>query len=329
MRTLIKQLIVIVCIFSQSSFAMEPDIYNNPRLIFHAIGPKFDLPQLEGIDPSVSITAIEAGLRDLVARTHAMPTHMTERIASMQKSLARAKTNYLICIGLVKLADEPACVSKMALELAEAAKGLIKNESDPSILFIGGHYLYRNGLLGGHTASYDAMRQDNGKLCFAVINTIKIEDHLSDGPFTYELVYSDLDEADLDTELWKNVIKTNYMNPAKGAYLMEAFYTYLDKKLNKGSNKTFGRSYRRQVKGVCGWKAISVWGHGKIAPSKRITERNASDELVYLHYKKYLFERMLACFAPGNSLDTQAAATLKTELENKIQQINGSCKLLQ
>jgi hypothetical protein len=299
-------------------FGMQPadDIYNNARLIFHAVGPKFDLPKLEGIDPSVSISAMEAGLENLLETSPNMPAQMRARIANAQKSLARAKTNYLICIGLVKLTDEPSSVDKMALELSQDAKRLTQNESEPSILFIGGHYLYSIlGALGGHTAAYDAMRQEDGKLSFIVINTLK----------EVELVYSDLEATDLDTDLWKNVIKTNYMNPTKGEYLMQAFYEYIDKKLNKGSNKTVGRSFHRQVKGVCGWKAVSVWLHGKIAPGKRSIDRIACDELTYLHYKKSMFEKMAARFKPDSSLALQAGVTLKAELEKKIQKITEDC----
>jgi hypothetical protein len=297
---------------------MQPtdDIYNNPRVIFHAIGPTFDLPKLEGIDPSVSISAMEAGLEDILGTSPNMPAPMKARLVSAQKSLARAKTNYLVCIGLVKLTDEPSSVDKMALDLSQDAKRLKQSESEPSILFVGGHYLYSQlGALGGHTAAYDVMRQEDGKLRFVVINTLKEE----------ELIYSDLEATDLDTDLWKNVIKTNYMNPIKGAFLMQAFYEYIDKKLNKGSNKSVGRAFHRQVKGICGWKAVSVWLHGKIAPGKRSIDRIACNELTYLHYKKCMFERMFARFKPDSSVALQTGVTLKAALEKKIQKITEDC----
>ncbi|GMU19480.1 MAG: hypothetical protein AMXMBFR12_06720 [Candidatus Babeliales bacterium] len=312
----------------QSHFAMQSDdIYNNSRLIFHALGPKFDLAQHEGIDPSVSITAMEIGLGDFMAKNPNMPAQMQNRLVNVQKSLARAKTNYLICIGLVKLADEPSSVGKMALELAREADSLAQTESHPSILFVGGHYLYsKEGSLGGHTATYDVMRQADGKLCFTLINTLKAENDKSESDLLQEEVYSNLNTTDLDEDFWKNVIKLNYMNPFKGKFLMEAFYTYLDKKLNKGSNKTVGRSFRRQVKGVCGWKSISVWLHGKVAPCKNILDRIEHDELVYLGYKRGMFERMQASFRPDASLDLQSAQILITELGKKIQKMNNLLK---
>lgn len=318
MRILIKTTSITLCFCILTCFGMQPadDIYNNPRVIFHAIGPTFDLPKLEGIDPSVSISAMEAGLEDILGTSPNMPTPMKARLVSAQKSLARAKTNYLVCIGLVKLTDEPSSVDKMALDLSQDAKRLKQSESEPSILFVGGHYLYSQlGALGGHTAAYDVMRQEDGKLRFVVINTLKEE----------ELIYSDLEAADLDTDLWKNVIKTNYMNPIKGAFLMQAFYEYIDKKLNKGSNKSVGRAFHRQVKGICGWKAVSVWLHGKIAPGKRSIDRIACNELTYLHYKKCMFERMFARFKPDSSVALQTGVTLKAELEKKIQKITEHC----
>ncbi|CAN5115297.1 hypothetical protein BH09DEP1_BH09DEP1_7000 [soil metagenome] len=331
MKMLFKTILISVCACIQASFSMEPaDIYNNPRLIFHAIGPKFYWPNLEGIDPSVSINAMERGLGDLTEKSPDLSPAMKERIVKTQKSLARAKTNYLICIGLVKLTEEPSCVDKMALELSQDAKSLTESQMHPSILFIGGHYLYpKGGSLGGHTATYDAMQQEDGKLSFVVNNTIKVENQEANGSLLLQLVYKDLvAEEDLDKDFWKNVIKTNYMNPIKGKYLMESFYAYLDKKLNKGSNKTVGRSFHRQEKGVCGWKSISVWLHGKIAPGKCIIERNACDELAYLHYKKFMFEKMQACFNPDGSVYQETADVLKAELEKKIQHINENCKLL-
>lgn len=331
MKILIKKISIMACICIQLCFSMQPavDIYNYPRLIFHAIGPKFSLPGLEGIDPSFSITAMEMSLQDVMEKSPDLSGQIKDRIVKARMSLARAKTNYLTCIGLVKLAEEPRSVGEMALKLSEDAKSLQKNEFDPSILFIGGHYLYsKEGSLGGHTATFDVARQEDGKLCYTVINTIKTENHVTDGSFIHELIYTDLEATDLDEDLWKNVIKLNYMNPNKGAYLMEAFYKYLDKKLNKGSNKTVGRAFHRQEKWVCAWKSISVWLHGKIAPGKRSSDRIACNELAYLHYKKCMFERMAARFKPNSSLALQTGVTLKTELEKKIQKNKEDCKLL-
>jgi|GEM_PF-6660650 hypothetical protein len=60
-KILIKKLLLVICLVVQSSLPMQKpaSIYNNARLIFHAIGPKFRLPKLEGIDPSTSIEAME------------------------------------------------------------------------------------------------------------------------------------------------------------------------------------------------------------------------------------------------------------------------------
>lgn len=106
---------------------------------------------------------------------------------------------------------------------------------------------------------------------------------------------------------------------------MQAFYEYIDKKLNTGSNKIVGRSFHPQVKGVCAWKAVSVWLHGKIAPGKRSIDRNACDELTYLHYKKCMFEKMAVRFKPDPSLALQTGAILKAELVKKVQKITDRC----
>lgn len=323
MKQITKKICIIACIFMQSSCAMQSDsIYNNAKLIFHAIGPRFDLSGLEGIDPSVSISAMEETLENFTQQNRTIPFMMRDCIAKSQRSLARAKMHYLTCIRLVSLEEEPPAVDKLALQLADDSKRLCQDESQPSILFMGGHYLYSKGSLGGHTASYEVVRQENGKLSFIVHNTLKNEKHTVKEGRMHQLVYTDLEASDLDAHFWKNVIKTNYMNPVKGKFVMEAFYNYIDTKLFKGSNKADGRSFKCQVKGVCAWKSISVWLHGKIAPGTNALDRNAADELTFTHYKRALFENMLANFSPGNSLSQEASAFLKTELEKKLQKMN-------
>jgi hypothetical protein len=330
MKTQLKKLLILVCLGTQTTFAMQQSstsVYNNARLIFHALGPKFHLAGLEGIDPSVSITAMETTLTSFIEKKPDITPQMKDRIAKAQKSLAKAKTNYLICIDLVNK-DKSSVVNGLALQLSQDAKKLTESDSNPSILFIGGHYLHpKGGSLGGHTASYDTIRQNNGKLSFIVHNTVKAETHTIDGNQIQQLIYTDLEETDLDKDFWENVIQTNYMNPVKGRFYMESFYEYLDRKLNKGSNKIAGRSYNLQEKGVCAWKSISVWLHGKIAPGQRM-QRDASHELTYVQYKRLMFENMLANFKPDSALDQDTAVTLKTELENKIQKMDEKSKLL-
>ena len=269
MRILTKIIFVIAFVCIQSSIPMQKpvDIYNNAKLIYHALGPKFHLP-LEGIDPSVSISAMETSLRNFMEKSPNISPMMTDRMVKAQKSLARAKTNYLVCIGLVKLTEEPSSVDKMALELSQDAKSLTRSESDSSILFVGGHYLYsKEGSLGGHTATFDVMRQENGKLCYTIINTVKTENQETDGSLIYELVYRDLDATDLDADFWKNIIKINYMNPMKGKSLMESCYDYIDKKINKGSNKTSRKIFQTPRKrSLCmeGNLSMVAWKNGSL-----------------------------------------------------------------
>lgn len=282
-------------------------IYNDAKLIFHAIGPKFHSPELEGIDPPKSLEVMEITLGQFIEQNPDLTQEMRDRISKMQKSLSSAKANYLTCIGLVNLSGEPSTVSEVALKLSQDVKSLADNPSNPSILFVGGHYIHpKGGSLGGHTASYEVIRQDNGKLSFLINNTAKItakieEYHEINGNRTRQLVYTDLEIADLDVNFWRNVIQTNFMNPVRWAVLMDAFYAYVDEKLLKGSNKTMGRSFKSQEVGVCAWKSISVWVHGKISPGNFSENRDSSNELIHVRFKKFMFENMLANFDPGES----------------------------
>lgn len=331
MEASIKKIFILISLSIQSSFPMHSplSVYDNPKLIFHALGPKFHLPGLEGIDPSVSIEAMETTLEKFTKQNSEISPKMKECIVKVQKSLARAKTNYWICIGLVSLPEEPESVDKLALQLSQDVRMLAENESSPSLVFIGGHYIHpKGGSLGGHTAVYETIRQDNGKLSFIVYDTLKIAKDTIDGNRTRQLVYSDLEAADLDKTFWKNVIRKSFRNPIKGKFYMESFYDYLDTKLTKGSNKTLGRSFKCQEKGVCAWKSISVWLHDKIAPRERSMNRDVSHEHIYVQYKRCMFENMLAHFKSDNPSNQQVAAALKAELEKKVQKLGEKCKLL-
>lgn len=319
-------------------------IYNDARLIFHAIGSKFHSPQLEGIDPGKSIEVMETTLSQFVEQNQELSQEMKARISNMQKSLASAKANYWKCIGLVSLSGEQKVVGEMALQLSQDAKNLADDPSSPSILCMGGHYIHPKGKsLGGHTSSYEVVRQDNGKLSFIINNTAKVGKYSGiDGNRIRQLVYTDLEPADLDVNFWTNVILKNYMNPVPRVELMDSFYVYVDTKLLKSpTNKTTGRSFKRQELvgefevGVCAWKSISVWVHGKFAPGNLSENRDPSNEIIYVRFKKLMFENMLASFQPDSSFKAtiemgkdskDAVVFLKSELENKIQKLDANIK---
>lgn len=327
MKIFIKKLFIFLCLIIQSSFAIQESvaIYNNAKLIFHAIGPKFHVPGLAGIDPSVSIEAMEVTLKDFIANNPSIPEKVKTSMINAQEALAIAKANYLSCISLVNVSKKPDSVNTLAVQLSQKVKELTENKS---LLFIGGHYIYESGSLGGHTASYEVIRQTDGKLSFIINNTIKTETHTIDGNRIYQLSYQDLEPSDLNKHFWKNVIKTNYMNPLRGKFLMEAFYAFIDEKLFKGSNKTVGRLFKQQEKGVCAWKSISVWLHSQIAPGERNVNRDNSRELMYVLYKKSLFENMLANFKPNISLPQETISALTDELKRKIHKMNEKSQLL-
>jgi hypothetical protein len=329
-------LLAVLQVISSPLFSEEQiraSIYNDARLIFHAIGSKFSSPQLEGIDPGKSIEVMETTLSRFVEQNPDLSQEMKERISKIQKSLARAKTNYFICIGLVNLSGEQKVVSEMALQLSQDVKSLAEDPSYPSILFMGGHYIHPEGKsLGGHTASYEVIRQDNGKLSFIINNTVKKEKfHEIVGNRIRQLVYTDLEPSDLDSNFWIHIIQINYMDPVWGPVLMAPFYAYVDTKLLKNpTNKTIGRSFRSQETGVCAWKSISVWLHGQISPGDLSENRDSSNEMIYLRYKKFMFENMLADFNPDPSFKAtikmgedskDAIVFLKAELEGKIQKL--------
>jgi len=122
------------------------------------------------------------------------------------------------------------------------------------------------------------------------------------------------------------------MSPVAGKFLMESFYDYVDTKLLKGSNnKTIGRSFRSQSVGVCSWKSLSVWLHGKISPGERGKDRDSSHEVVYARFKKLMFQNMLANFNPDKDFkatvgNEEYAVFFKAELARKIQKMDAKIK---
>ncbi len=311
-------------------------LYNNAKLIFHAIGPKVHSLKLEGIDPSQSIEVMEFTLGQFVDEKQDLSAEMRDCILKIRKSLLNAQSRYLSCIKLVNSSDE-STVNRIALELSQDVKILADTPSHPSVLFIGGHYLHpKGGSLGGHTASYEVIRQDDGKLSFLINNTVKIEKHHEiNGNRIRQLVYTDLEAADLDRDFWTNVIQTNFMNPVRGSVLMDSFYDYVDTKLLKASNnKTVSRSFKCQEVGVCAWKSLSVWLHGKISQCNCKENEDPFHESIYVQFKKFMFTKMLANFMPTEQFTAtirigkngdgavfyghSAAEYLKNELQQKI-----------
>jgi hypothetical protein len=322
----------------------NPSIYNNAKVIFHAIGPKFHSPELEGIDPSQSLEVMEVTLGKFIENNPDLSPEMISCMLKLQKSINTAKARYLTCIGLVKLAiesnTEPSSVHETAVQLSNDMQSQTDYESYPPTLFIGGHYRYNErGSLGGHTATYEVNRQADGKLGYFVNNTVKKDEyHESVENKIRQHVYSDLNRTDLDVIFWENVIRTNYMIPQREPKLMDSFYSYIDATLGKTlNNRMSGRSFKLQKVGVCAWKSLSVWLHGQIAPGIHKENRNPAQELIYTRYKKLMFENMLVSFNPDESFkatikfgkdsnetitNEKAALFLKAELERKIQKMD-------
>lgn len=277
-----------------SSFSVlrEESLYNDSKVIYHAIDPDVGT-DLEGIDPGYSIEVMEWLLNKYAAQKC-----VAEETRGHIESLEAAKRRYYICIELVQSRDES--------KAREVASELSK-EVENSLLFVGGHYLYtKSGALIGHTATYEVERQENGRLSFAVNNTMQDSHHEIDGDTIKQLVYVDLEPTDLDASFWENVIKTNYMN-LKEEKRMSSFYAYLDTKLLKEpSNKIAGRSYRMQKAGVCGWKAIAVWLDGKMGDERS--------------FHKFMFETLLANFHPDDQQEP-LSIFLKKGLMAKIEEL--------
>lgn len=324
-------------------------IYNDAKLIFHALNPKYNSPELQGYDPPRALEVMSLMLDGFVIQNPDLTTEMKTRVSNIQKSLSRAKINYLTCIQFVFTPDAVQ-EHELAQLFAENVKDLAANPSDPSLLFTGGHYIVsKEGNLGGHTVIDDVVCQPNGKLQFVINNSgTKAEKyHKTTEDRIDQLVYEDLEIDDLDEVFWRELIRTNFNNPVSSDKLMDSFYASVDAKLLKANNKTSGRPIKRQRAGVCAWKSLISWLHGAIAPGKFKKSRDPYDELVFLKFKKFMFENMLANFNPTPGFkatigkkpgtisqnedsfyveDGAAADFLKIELKRKIKKLDEKIK---
>ncbi len=342
-----KIIICLICALvgaSEDAHSTE-SFYNDAKLIFHALNPQHNSPELQGYDPARALEVTAMMLDEFVLQNSDLTTQMKDRLSNIQKSLSRARQHYLTCIEFVAASDTTR-EQEVALQLADDVKDLAKDQLAPSLLFAGGHYIIsENGFLCGHTTTYHVSRQENGKLQFIINNTGTKSDtyHENVADRTNQLVYSDLEADELDEHFWKSVIQTNFNNPVSSNMLMISFYTSIETLLYKGTNKISGRPLKRQKAGICAWKSLSTWLHEAISPGRLKNDRNALDEIVYVRFKKFMFENMLANFNPPLSFkatigkssnnpeefyveDQATIDFMKSELRRKIQKLEEKIK---
>lgn len=274
------------------------DLTLKAKFIYHLLGPsQIQSDDLEGMNAGTAVDKLISELKDYyLVFQNSYDEPFKERLLTTLESLKFASTIYY------KLTNASSCQktsSAQENEKIHKIAGLIYQKIsdlkvDQSIAFLGG---YRGKFIdnhySGHAAIYEIKAESNGKLSLFINNTgegigayHKTSDFFRRG---YPLEYRNLDLQDLSIDFWCQLCKLR-----QTASSMIEIYDFIDLKLNKkNGNKTPGRKIKLQRTGVCAFKCVSSWIHGKIAPGKTAKKRLPTQELMYERFKKNLIEKKI------------------------------------
>ncbi len=263
--------------------------FDDPRFIYHALGPDYG-SDLSGWSLAESSAYMAKCLEAFISESGELSEEMKHKLEAFKQDLGRAKEQD------INLNVGPQDLEKQVL-------GLANKGPDHRVLFFGGHS-GKGSSGGGHAVLYEVTCQPNGKYSFMINNTgegNKTHVHGENGRVN-QIVYKDLDASDLNAEFWKRIIETKHHDRVSN---MDDFYKYVDKQLNKeNGNKCVGREIKAQRGGVCAWKTCCTLLHGIISPGETKSIRNPADELVFVKFKKFIFEKQLKAFSSVKTIDS-------------------------
>lgn len=274
------------------------DLTLKAKFIYHLLGPsQIQSDDLEGMNAGTAVDKLISELKDYyLVFQNSYDEHFKERLTTTLESLKFASSIYY---KLTNVSCNPKTISTKENEKIQEIANLIYHKisdlkSDQSIAFLGG---YRGKFVenhyAGHAALYEIKAESNGTFSLFINNTgegigtyHKISDFYRRG---YPLEYRNIDLKDLNEDFWFQLCKLR-----QTASSMTEIYDFIDLKLNKkNGNKTPGRKIKLQRTGVCAFKCVSSWIHGKIAPGQTAKMRLPTQELMYERFKKNLIEKKI------------------------------------
>ncbi|MBN9378736.1 MAG: hypothetical protein BGO14_07690 [Chlamydiales bacterium 38-26] len=267
------------------------------KFIYHLLGPsQIHSRDLEGMNAGIAVDKLISELKNYyLVFQNSYDEQFKERLNTTLESLKFASTIYYELANISSRKTSP----KQENEKIQKIAGLIYQKicglkAHQSIAFLGG---YRGKFVenhyAGHAALYEIKAEPNGTFSLFINNTgegigtyHKISDFYRRG---YPLEYRNIDLKDLNEDFWFELCKLRQTVSS-----MTEIYDFIDLKLNKkNGNKTPGRKIKLQRTGVCAFKCVSSWIHGKIAPGPTAKKRLPAEELMYERFKKHLIEKKI------------------------------------
>ena len=274
------------------------DLTLKAKFIYHLLGPsQIQSEDLEGMNVGIAVDKLISELKNYyLVFQNSYNEQFKERLNTTLESLQFASTIYY---KLTNVSSSPQTSPKEENEKTQEIAGLIYQKicglkAHQSIAFLGG---YRGKFVenhyAGHAALYEIKAESNGKFSLFINNTgegigtyHKTSDFYTRG---YPLEYANLDLQDLNEDFWFQLCKLRQTVSS-----MTEIYDFIDLKLNKkNGNKTPGRKIKLQRTGVCAFKCVSSWIHGKMAPGQTAKKRLPAEELMYERFKKHLIQKKI------------------------------------
>ena len=270
---------------SYSKKRTERELERKARAIYHVLAPrKIHSSTLEGWNTGAALSQMISMLESY-KKDHSTPYNL--------KHLDRVVCHLIHASAIQNLFDsrldedqwdEYIISEMMCMKIADLKEG-------ECVVFPGG-YKGTSEKMPGHAILYEVIAEPNQKFTFLINNTgAGIGHHKTNitSKRTHQLEYRKLDLKDLDADFWSSLCKLR--NQSRNS---NEIYAFIDKKLNKhDGNKVSGRRIKFQRSGVCAWKSISTWAHGKIAPGLTATQRRPHEEIIYHQCKKNLIEKKI------------------------------------
>lgn len=250
------------------------------KTIFHAIGPtNLHSDDLEGLTFREGAIQFSTYLRAFINQAQTLTEEQIIKLNSVQKILHQA---FIDC-PLEGGESEDFFNDLLAKNLAEKVNKLAENTTEESLLFLGG--AKPKGI--PHAIVYEVFKEIDGTLTFLINNTgAGIELHKKNSKKVHTILYKNINKDKINANFWKKII--NFQSHTVAESSTRDLYGYIDSQLNDGNNKADGRLLKPQRAGVCAWKSLSTWLHGKIAPGETNQDRNVQDELLYLEFMKFV-----------------------------------------
>lgn len=273
---------------SSPSYSKKPselELKNKAKAIYHVLAPrKIHSSTMEGWSTRAAINQMTAMLESY-KKDHSTHPNL--------KRLDWIVYNLVDALSIQDLFDSKVnedelnefIISEiMCIKIADLKEG-------ESLVFPGG-YIGTSEKMRGHAILYEVIAEPHQKYTFLINNTGNgIGNHKTSYFLkrTHQLEYRNLDIKDLDTDFWSSICKLRDQTRN-----VNEIYEFLDKKLNKhNGNKVSSRRIKFQRTGICAWKSVSTWVHGKMAPGLKTKKRRPHEEIIYYRCKKNWIEKKI------------------------------------